>query len=164
MPYIVLPGERDVISQLSISFFFNSSIIVADLTAIWGFRRKCQDTLSEVSTPTSQKVSFVWRPLRAANAINRRNSHTWLCWMKEQKQVGLQRSLSSNLCALAGQVLFSRQVLRWAIPAHFLDQSKFCKVFPDAFSYTSLCHPKRLAVSLCSLHPFVSSAPPASPR
>lgn len=145
MPYIVLPGEREVI-------------------AIWGFRRKCQDMLHEVSTPTHQKASFVWRPVWAANAINIRNSHPWLCWMKEQKQVGLQKRLFSNLCALAGQVLFSRQALRWAIPAHFLDQSKFCKVFLDAFSYTFLCHPKRLAVSLCSLHALVRSAPPALPQ
>lgn len=109
MPYVVLSGEREVISQLSIlSLFLNSFVTLADLKSSWGFRIKCWDLSPELSTPASQKVSVVRMPAGAVNTTNRRNTYP-LCWVKEWKQGGLQINLSPSLCALAGQALFFLQ-------------------------------------------------------
>jgi len=86
---------------------------------------------------------------------------------------GLQIGFSPTLRPLSGQVFFSRQALGWAIPVHFLHQSKLYEVFFDALPYISVCHPERLAASLClsqqwsgcggSAHHMCLPALPASP-
>lgn len=147
MPYVVLSSERKVTSQLSIfSLSFNSFVTLADLKSTWCFRIKCWDLLPELSTSASQKVGFVRMPAGAVNTINRRNICS-LCWVKEWKQEGLQMNLFPNLCALAGQALSSRQTFTWAIPAHFLGQSKFSKAFLGALSCISAIPKGCLCVS-----------------
>lgn len=149
MPYVVLSGERKVISRLSIfSLFLNSFAILADLKSTWSFRIKCWDLLPELSTSASQKVGFVRMPAPAVNTINRRNICS-LCWVTECKQEGLQMNLFPRTSVpLQGRSFPPDRLSAEQYLLIFWIKANSTRPFLVPF-HVHLCRPQRFSVSLC---------------